>query len=122
MGRESTGGGHRYNQHSMTIPPGEPGQPEDPWDTVAAQVRSLGQSLQETYRQVADEGGPSEDEVREALAVLVGAWNQVAGTVGSALQDPDVRHQLKLAATSFATAVGNTIADLGVELGRSEEE
>lgn len=95
---------------------------EDPWDAVADQVRSLGHRLQETYRQVADDGGPSEDEIREALATLAAAWTQVAGTVGNALQDPELRGQLKKATTSLATAVGSTISDLGAELARSEEE
>lgn len=60
--------------------------------------------------------------MRDAFATLAGAWNQVAGTVGTVLQDPDLRAQLKLAASSVAKAVGTTISELGAELNRADEE
>lgn len=99
----------------------DPADP-DPWDTVGTEFRKLGHRLRETYRQVADDTGPAEDDVREALATLAQAWGQVAGSVGEALRDPEVRENLKAAATSFAGALGSTISDLSVELARTEEE
>lgn len=64
---------------------------------------------------MADDSGPSEDEVRDAFATLLGVWNQIAGSVSEAVRDPETREQLKKAATAFATAVGTTIADLATE-------
>jgi hypothetical protein len=100
----------------------DPTSPEDPWDTVAAEFRALGRRFRETYGKATADGGPTEDEVREALATLARAWGQIAGSVGAALQEPEVRRQVKEAASTFATAVGNTITDLGSELNRAEEE
>jgi hypothetical protein len=43
--------------------------------------------------------------------------------VTTALRDPEAREHLKQAASSFATALGSTISDLGDEFkGRSDEE
>lgn len=76
----------------------------------------LGDRLRDTYRKVANGDGPSEEEVKEALGVLAGAWDQVAGAVSVALKDPEVRERLKTALGSFATAVGTTISELGSEI------
>lgn len=80
----------------------------------------LGEQIKDTYRNAADEDGPSEDEIRGAFTTLAAAWDQIAETVTSALQDPEVRTRLKEAAGSFATAVGSTISDLGSELRDSD--
>ena len=83
----------------------------------------LGQRLRDVYRSVADETGPTEDEVKDAFTTLLGAWNQVAGTVGNAFKDSEVRGHLKSAAGALAEAVGATLSGLGDELaGRDEEE
>lgn len=96
----------------------------DPWDTVSNEFGDLRDRLKETYRQAADDRGPSENEVKDAFSTLAGAWSQVATSVTSALKDPDVRDQLKQAASSFAAALGTTISELGSELKEehSEEE
>jgi hypothetical protein len=88
----------------------------DPWDEVSSEFSSLGDRLKETYRKVAAEGGPSEDEIKGAFATLVGAWDQVAGAFTTALNDPDTRAHLRSAASSFAAALGTTISGLGDEL------
>ena len=80
----------------------------------------IGQRLRDTYRKIADDKGPSEDEIKQAFATLAGAWDQVAESVTTALSDPDLREQIKDAAGSFASAVGSTITDLGAELRREE--
>jgi hypothetical protein len=83
----------------------------------------LGDRLKDTYRRVAADRGPSEDDIKGAFATLVGAWDQVAESVTSALRDPVAREHLKKAASSFATALGSTISDLGDEFkGRTDEE
>lgn len=96
----------------------------DPWDDVRSQFSGLGRRIKDTYRQ-AGEGGPSEDEIKGAFATLLGAWNQVADSISTALRDPETRDRLKDAAGAFATAVGSTLSGLGNEirddLGREEE-
>lgn len=92
----------------------------DPWNEFHDEFGGLGQRLRDTYRRVASEGGPSEDEIKDAFGTLIGAWDQVAESVTTALEDPEVRERLKAAASSFATAVGNTISELGSELKDSE--
>ena len=64
---------------------------------------------------MASEGGPSEDELKKAFATLFGAWEQLAASLSSALNDPHTRAHLKRAAGSFAAALGATITDLGSE-------
>lgn len=88
----------------------------DPWDQVSGEFGELRERLINTYREAADNRGPSDDELKDAFATLAGAWSQVATSVTSALKDPEVRDQLKSAASSFASAVGRTISDLGTEL------
>jgi hypothetical protein len=75
--------------------------------------------LKDTYRKVASDGGPTEDELKQAFATLAGAWDQVAASLSTALNDPDTRAHLKQAASSFATALGSTITDLGSEFNDS---
>ena len=95
---------------------------EDPWDNVGLEFKKLGGRLRDAYGRAADGAGPTEEEVRDAFAVLARAWSQVAGSVGEALKDPEVRDILRSAASSLATALGSTISDLGTELARDEEE
>ncbi|HUG08850.1 MAG TPA: hypothetical protein VMP13_08155 [Acidimicrobiia bacterium] len=96
------------------------GEATDPWDTVQDEFGDLGSRLKETYRKVASDGGPSDEEIKDAFGTLVGAWGQVAGSVSTALQDPEVREHLKAAASSLATALGRTISELGSELSSHE--
>lgn len=93
--------------------------PGDPWTAFHEEFGGLGDRLRDTYQRVADGGGPSEQEIKDAFGTLLGAWDQVAGSVAAALQDPDVRQRLKSAAASFAGAVGATLSELGSELRES---
>ncbi len=79
----------------------------------------LGQQLKDTYRKVAKDRGPSDDEIKQAFSTLAGAWSQVAESVSTVLTDPDIRQQLKEAASSLATALGATITELGSELKKA---
>lgn len=102
-------------------------EPTDPWDRATSQFGDLGDRLKSTYRKVTDGNGPTEDEVRQALATLLDAWNQVAGSISEAIRDPETKEELKKAATSLANAVGTTIVDLSTEFssnrsGANEEE
>lgn len=88
----------------------------DPWTAFQGEFTALGDKLKDTYRKVADDTAPSEDDIKDAFATLAGAWNQLAGSVSSALKDPEVRQHLKDAGSAFATAVGRTVTELGAEL------
>lgn len=77
----------------------------------------LGDRLKSTYRKVADEQGPSEDEIKGAFATLAGAWDQIAESVSDILRDPETRDGLKRAAGSLASALGSTLSDLSSEFG-----
>lgn len=92
----------------------------DTWDEFQDEFEGLGERLKDTYRKVASENGPSEKDIKDAFGTLMGAWDQVAESVSTALKDPEVRERLKAAASSFASAVGNTISELGTELNQEE--
>lgn len=92
----------------------------DPWNTFHDEFGDLGARLKETYRKLASEDGPSEAEIKQAFGTLIGVWDQVVGSVSTALQDPEVRARLKAAASSFADAMGTTISELGDELRESD--
>lgn len=87
---------------------------------MSGEFAELKNRLADTYRRVANDHGPTEDEIREAFATLAGAWDQVAESVTTALKDPDVQEKLKDAAGSFATAFGATMSELGSVLRASE--
>jgi len=93
---------------------------DDPWNTFHDEFGGLGKRLKDTYRKAASANGPSEEEIKEAFGTLMGAWDQVAESVTTALKDPEVRERLKAAVSSFASAVGNTISELGDELREDE--
>lgn len=95
--------------------------PADPWRTVSGEFGDLRGRIADTYRRVANDDGPSEEEIKQAFATLAGAWDQVAESVTTALRDPEVREKLKSAAGSLASALGATIGELGSELGERED-
>jgi hypothetical protein len=93
----------------------------DPWDAVSAEWSALKDRLRRTYRELASDDGPTEEEIKEALATLAGAWDQVAASFSTAMSDPDTRAQLKKAAGSLATALGATVTGLGEEIRNRDE-
>jgi len=99
--------------------------PEDPWEEAGRRWTSIGEKLKGTYRDLAGEEGPSQEDVRQALDTLGDAARAVADSVGAAMRDPEVRDQVKDAAASLVTAMGRTFSQLGEELafdGSAEEE
>ena len=102
-------------------PTTESGPEHDPWEAVSGEFSELKSRLADTYRRVANDHGPTEDEIKDAFATLAGAWDQVAESVTTALKDPDVQEKLKDAAGSFASAFGATMKELGSVLRESEE-
>ena len=106
-------------------PTTEEGPEQDPWEAASTEFGELKDRLADTYRRVANDHGPTEEEIRQAFATLAGAWDQVAESVTTALKDPGVQEKLKDAAGSFATAFGVTMSELGSALrtpGNSESE
>lgn len=96
----------------------------DPWEDAGRRWTSVSDAIRSRYREFAGEDGPSEDDVREALETLGGAARTVAESFGAAMRDPEVRDQVKTAAASFVSAMGETLSQLGDELSRirSDEE
>ncbi|HSJ27147.1 MAG TPA: hypothetical protein VLB67_02985 [Acidimicrobiia bacterium] len=95
---------------------------EDPWEEAGRRWASIGEKLRERYREMSGEGGPSEDEVKSALETLGEAARAVADSMGSAMKDPEVRDQVKDAAASFVTAIGQTFSQLGAELRKTGDD
>ena len=91
---------------------------DDPWSEAGEKWSSVSEALRARYRQVAGEDGPSEDDVRGALETLGEAARTVAESFGAAMRDPEVRDQVKGAAASFVSAMGETLSQLGDELTR----
>lgn len=84
---------------------------DQPWDTLTEELVALTERLRRTYAGFAD-GGPSEEEIRQALATLASAWGQVAEAVGAALGDEEMRGHFKRAGRSLASAVGAGLSEL----------
>lgn len=82
------------------------------WSELTDDVVELTERLRGTYRRVADETGPSEEEIKQALRTLAGAWTPIAGAVGTAFQDEETKAHLKNAAKSLARAVGATLSEV----------
>lgn len=82
-----------------------------PWSDLTEELLGLTERIRSGYRKVADESGPSEAEVRQALRTLSEAWNQISGSVGEVIQDPEVRSHLRRSASHLADAVGATLAE-----------
>lgn len=99
----------------------DPEEPVDPWKAVTGELGELRGRIRDTYRRMADDHGPTEEEIKEAFVTLAGAWDQVAESVTTALRDPDVRDKLRSAASSFANAVGVTFSELSSELGSHDQ-
>lgn len=89
-----------------------------PWNELTDDLVRLTDKLRATYSEVANGDGPSEDEIRDALRTLAAAWSQLAGSIGVALQDEEVRAYARRAGSSLVTAVTASLS----ELASHEEE
>jgi hypothetical protein len=91
---------------------------EDPWREAGARWASIGDRLRDQYRSIAGDDGPSELEIRDAVATLGEAARRVTDALGTAMKDPEVREQVRDAAASLVSALGATFGELGEELRR----
>jgi hypothetical protein len=85
---------------------------DESWTELTDELLALTNKLRTTYRRVADESGPTEEEIRRALGTLAGAWSQLAGSVSEAVADPEVRAHLRRAGGSFVSAVTAGLGEL----------
>lgn len=95
---------------------------EDPWKATEAAWAGLRATLRDDYRDLVGDDGPSREQVTEALRTLGAAAAFLSESVGRALRDPDTRESLKTATSSFLTAVGRTLSDLGKEFASGDGE
>jgi hypothetical protein len=86
---------------------------------VRVELDGAGGRFRDIYQRVSSGEGPSESELRDAFSTIAGAWDQVSETFTTAMSDPDLRMQLRRALSSLATAVGNTLTELGDELSHA---
>lgn len=89
-----------------------PPDPDSSWSELTDQAIALGDQLKHTYRRVADESGPSEEEIRQAFATLGAAWSQIAGSIGVALSDEAVRNQARQAGLALWTAISSSLTPM----------
>jgi hypothetical protein len=94
---------------------GESDHATERWGELTDELVALTERITATYREVAGEDGPSEEEIRRALRTLAGAWGQVSVSVGRALGDPQVQLHLGRAAGSLSRAVSATLSEFGRE-------
>jgi hypothetical protein len=95
---------------------------EDPWERLGHQISSLGEKLKTRYRSEAGASGPSEEEVREALRTLGGAWDRVTSALSAAARDEEVRKAARQAATSFAEAIEAALSEIPAHLRPDQSE
>ncbi|MGH8914668.1 MAG: hypothetical protein ACRDZM_09160 [Acidimicrobiia bacterium] len=85
----------------------------EPWDNLSSELSHIGDRLKDAYHQAASDGGPTDEEIRDAFATLAAAWDRLAASFSAALGDPRARAHLKNAAGSLVTALKAIVSDLG---------
>lgn len=99
--------------------PRDPDPESDPWEEAGASWASLTGELRAKYHELVGEDGPTEEEIREAVRTLGAAAQSLVGSVGTAMSNPEVRTQVKDAASSLMTALTETFFGLADELKRA---
>ena len=80
----------------------------------------LGSKLRTRYSEMVGEDGPAEEDVRQAFTTIGTAAQSLVDSISESMRDPEVRDQLKEATSTFFSAIGKTLSQLGDEL-RSDE-
>ncbi len=93
----------------------------DPWQQASERFSSIGSKLRDRYAEIVGEDGPAEDDVRDAIKTIGTAAQSMIESIGVSMRDPDVREQLKDASSTFFTAIGQTLSELGDELRNAQE-
>jgi hypothetical protein len=95
------------------------------WMKVGLQFAAAGDKLKSHAKQAAsdvkrggaDDDGPDQAAVVEALNTLGKAVNQAATSLSGAVKDPEVRDNLTQALNSMGEAMNVTFGDLGDKFG-----
>lgn len=95
---------------------------EEPWDELTDELLALTARLRSVYRQAAQDQGPTEEEVRQAIGTLAAASKQMAGSIGAALADPLARDHLKRAAGSLVDAAAAALGELRARPDHEDRE
>jgi hypothetical protein len=95
--------------------------PEDPWAQASEQFSVIGSKLRDRYREIVGEDGPAEEDVRRAFTTIGSAARSLADSIGDSMRDPEVRDQVKEATSTFFSAIGKTLSQLGDELRPTDE-
>ena len=92
------------------------GASDEAWRQASQHFTALGSKLRTRYQEIVGEDGPAEEEVREAFATIGTAAQSLVDSIGESMRDPEVREQLKDATSTFFSAIGKTLSQLGDEL------
>ena len=81
----------------------------------------LGSKLRTRYREIVGEDGPAEEDVRQAFTTIGSAAQSLVDSISESMRDPEVRDQVKEATSTFFSAIGKTLSQLGDELRSNDE-
>ena len=89
---------------------------DDPWYQAGERFSSIAAKLRDRYAEIVGEDGPDEDEVRDAMKTIGTAAQSLVESISASMRDPEVRDQMKDASSTFFSAIGQTLSELGEEL------
>lgn len=89
---------------------------DDPWYQAGERFSSIASKLRDRYAEIVGDDGPDEDEVRDAIKTIGTAAQSLLESISVSMRDPEVRDQVKDASSTFFSAIGQTLSDLGDEL------
>lgn len=86
---------------------------KEAWDDVGEQFAELGNRIKEQVdARIAFEQVDNR-KIDDALRTLVDAVDGVLTAIGDTMRDPEIRDDVKQAASSFGDAVASSLRDLG---------
>jgi hypothetical protein len=92
------------------------GASDEAWRQASEHFTALGSKLRNRYQEIVGDDGPAEEDVREAFVTIGTAAQSLVDSIGESMRDPEVREQLKDATSTFFSAIGKTLTQLGDEL------
>lgn len=88
------------------------------WDEAGERFAAFGRALAARYKQLEQEQGAQEREVRDALRTVTQTLDRAFTSLGDTLRDPHAKEELKAAARSLADALGSTFEEVAEEVRR----
>ena len=92
------------------------GASDEAWRQASEHFNALGSKLRNRYQEIVGDDGPAEEDVRQAFTTIGTAAQSLVDSIGESMRDPEVREQLKDATSTFFSAIGKTLSQLGDEL------